>query len=147
MDSSYCLQLFYYYLQLINNRRIYITLRARLQAYTRAKQYRFNKAVLNYLWCNLLLSYNYLLNCLQDIYLLNQILVFKQLLYYKLYPISSVEKLKVCNYPLVKRLVYRGAIQRKELDARILKDYLNSCFIGAKAIKLRGAPSYQISFY
>ena len=72
-------------------------------------------------------------------HLLNWILVFKRLLYHKLHPISSVEKLKVCNYPLVKRLVYRGAIWRKELNMCILKravfkDCLNSCFVGTEAI-------------
>ena len=37
IDSSYCLRLFCHCLQLVNNKRIYITLKARLQAYTRAK--------------------------------------------------------------------------------------------------------------
>ena len=59
--------------------------------------------------------------------------------YYKPHLISPVEKLKVYNYPLVKRLVYGGAIWRKELDARILKRAVlggrsNSCFVSAEAV-------------
>ena len=139
MDSFCYLQLFYHCLQFINNRRVYIALGAKLWAYIRAKQCKFNKAVFNYLRCNFLLSCNYLLNCLQDMHLLNQILVFKRLLYYKLYLISLVKELKVYNYPLVKRLVYKSAIQGKEFNAYILKraifrGYLNSCFIGTKAV-------------
>ena len=69
----------------------------------------------------------------------NWILVFKQMFYHKLHPISLVKKLKVYNYPLVKRLVYKNAIQGKEFNAYIFKkavfgSYLNSYFMSVKAI-------------
>ena len=72
-------------------------------------------------------------------HLFNWILVFEKLLYYKPHSISSVKKLKVCNYFLVKKLVYGGAIWKKELNACILKkavfkNCLNSCFMGTEAV-------------